>query len=694
MSLRDRIEQAILQNVAHAQYQNKIKREAAEQFTPSAGQVAWGASLLAPGAGIYDAQGNFPSAPTYEQPVAEAWSNEPMASMAENWDRGGLGGYFDASMQGLGVAGDAVLAAPFVGPVLGTGLKGIGALGAVAKAAATGSKAGKTGKGITALDETKRMLQADVNTFAKDDLGFTSPTMEALITKAPANLKGKQIIEWAQANANKGVKPKELEFLGLDEFVAANPNATMREVVAGVSANKVRVSKNIKGGGEGQVMDFDISTPLEDPLDGSLVYQHTIDDIKYDLENMTPADEYIKDELLQTFKEANPAIPASNLNEVETFLKSKGESLDDLVDVVAKNRYMQDPYELIKPTGVNVGGKTFAFGNDDVGYELFVNGERVSDKNNIAYSQTEAQIQLRNAMADRGEGTFRIDADDFDESMDYLGGEAKYKQFIDDSLPGGSNYQEVVFNWDNAPVKHDGFAHFDDDNQIAHALTRDRVLADGTDTKHIDELQSDLHTKGSQDGYKTKESIEELNKQHTRLKSKIENSYEELKPIIEKYRLTKGFKNEPRFNFHPPDEASLQKQPQSLFDLDDYINDMVREYTQREKIGPSQLPKDLNDALLKLQDPVDEFKALNRAHGKKVPNYPFKDDYHVMVLKNMLLDAIEEGKPALSVSGSAPIKARYSEKYHKFYEMLYDKKIPSAMKKLSNKYGGKFEVGS
>jgi hypothetical protein len=37
--------------------------------------------------------------------------------------------------------------------------------------------------------------------------------------------------------------------------------------------------------------------------------------------------------------------------------------------------------------------------------------------------------------------------------------------------------------------------------------------------------------------------------------------------------------------------------------------------------------------------------------------------------------------------------ARYSDKYEKFYKSLYDQKIPSEMKKLANKYGGKFEKG-
>ncbi len=58
------------------------------------------------------------------------------------------------------------------------------------------------------------------------------------------------------------------------------------------------------------------------------------------------------------------------------------------------------------------------------------------------------------------------------------------------------------------------------------------------------------------------------------------------------------------------------------------------------------------------------------------------------------MDAVEDGKDAISISTSAAMKNRYSDQYHKFYETLYDKKIPSAMQKLAKKYGGKFEKGS
>ena len=65
-----------------------------------------------------------------------------------------------------------------------------------------------------------------------------------------------------------------------------------------------------------------------------------------------------------------------------------------------------------------------------------------------------------------------------------------------------------------------------------------------------------------------------------------------------------------------------------------------------------------------------------------------------MGIKSLLVDAIDEGKDAISISTSAAMKNRYTDQYHKFYEMLYDKKIPSAMQKLAKKYGGKFEKGS
>ena len=81
-----------------------------------------------------------------------------------------------------------------------------------------------------------------------------------------------------------------------------------------------------------------------------------------------------------------------------------------------------------------------------------------------------------------------------------------HKIHVDENLPGGRNYREVSFSWANAPKSHN-IGHIDDENQVAHALVRDRVLDDGTDTLHIDELQSDLHKEGSKYGYEVPESV-------------------------------------------------------------------------------------------------------------------------------------------------------------------------------------------
>ncbi len=132
---------------------------------------------------------------------------------------------------------------------------------------------------------------------------------------------------------------------------------------------------------------------------------------------------------------------------------ASNETLDDVIDQLARIEYENAPYELMTPTGVNVGEDTFAFGDGGVGYELFVKGERVTDPDNIAYSRTEAQIQLRDKMADEGYDFFRTEAELDDPFYDFEGA-TQYKQFIDQSLPDGENYREILYTFEGAPETH------------------------------------------------------------------------------------------------------------------------------------------------------------------------------------------------------------------------------------------------
>mgnify|MGYP003145667598 FL=1 len=673
-------------------------------LTPA--QAAYIGSVFAPGAGIADAAGKFPEFPGKDVDLIDAFSGDPLPSIAENIAAGGIDRYLVAPLQGLGVVGDALYATPVVGPVLGptvgSVLKGVGGLSAVAAGI---GKAKKSKAGIGALDESKAIqtsIKQNIDKFAKDQYGFVSPSLEALIKSAPPNLKGKQITEWLAANANKGVKPKELEYLGIDEFVAANPKATINQVVEGVGDNKVVVGKNTYyHNADAPEIDFDISTPELDPLDGSPLHQFETENL---LDAVRSGDEFEIEQVVDSFNLDNPQANAKTIDEIENFLKTKGEDFEDYIDNIAKARYQQDPYELIKPKSTNevfdvdIADDTFAFGNDEVGYQLFVGGKRVTDPDNVAFSRTEAQIQLANKMEEGGD-PLRI-AGRGDEDMF---AETRYKQYVDETLPGGDNYREVVFTWENAPVEHGVQDHFDELSQISSALIRNRKLADGKKTLHVDELQSDLHTKGSRDGYSTPELDMDDTIKLGRMSSGISMEFKKLKdrilPKLENSSLdTNRLENiktqianaEELYAKSPQDRFSLIRMNdarRSMYDalatVDVKFANMDFDVVSRgQKFDFSKFDEAFNPAL-----------KIAQAKSARVPNYPFKDDWYAMSLKQLLKDAIDEGADAISVSSSAPIKARYTAEYSKFYETLYDQKIPSAMKKLANKYGGKFEKG-
>jgi len=686
--------------------QSKLARQAREQEIikglPTLGaQAGWMAGLMLPSSGGTDYFGMYPQIPTEEKMMP----TERLPSFSENIANKR---YMDAMYQTLGVLGDAAYAsAPFTGPaglIGGTVLKGAGAIGKVSKA----SKA----KGIASLQEKsdlakavkqkqKEAMERHANDYSDNvvagsagdldyssrEIPFVSPTLEALIKKAPKNLKGKQVMEWVNANANKGVKPKEVEYLGIDEFIANNPNATVDQVIEGISENKISIQKSIyKSDDATSRLDFIESNPNTDPLDGSNFWQHRTDEILDDLERPVPdsrgmikesdfvAQDRARQELLDHYnQEWRPKVNKKEWHEVPETMH------EEIADSLAKQEYRDNPYEMIEVAD-DLGqapNSTFALGNEDIGYSLFVDGKRI-DTRDIPFSNTEAKIQLRQAMADEGYDYFRLEGED-----DF--GATQFKEYIDNNLPGGENYREVSFNWENAPKGHSHADHIEEDNQIAHALIRDRQLADGTDSLHIDELQSDLHKYGSRDGYETKEAIELSNKELSKFDSLIDDEYRNLQPILKKYDLDL---TEVDWNLSPDGGKNVGKGISAR----DYVNKAVQKYTAREMVGPSQLPKDLNDALMKLQDAANSSIDENGKLFKMVPNYPFKDDWYNMGIKSLLMDAVEDGKDAISISTSAVMKDRYSNQYHKFYETLYDKKIPSAMEKLAKKYGGEFEA--
>ena len=660
--------------------QSKLARQAREQEIieglPTLGaQAGWMAGLMLPSSGGTDYFGMYPEIPTEEQMIP----TERLPSFSENIANKR---YMDALYQSMGLLGDVAYAsAPFTGPaglVAGTALKGTGAIGKASKAKGIASLQEKSDLAKAVKQKQKEAMERHANNYSDSlianpsgeldyssrEIPFVSPTLEALIKRAPKNLKGKQVMEWVNANANKGVKPKEVEYLGIDEFIANNPNATVDEVIEGISENKISIQKSIyKTSDDSPVLEFIESKPDTDPLDGSNFWQYKTDDITDALEKGQLDDiQYLADQYAANRMTPNEIASYGDEFTFEDVVKrtNKGlesgwgtETVDDVIEQMARDEYFDNPYEMIEVAndlGQNPNN-TFALGNEDTGYQIFVDGERYTAGRDVPYSNTEAKIQLRNAIGDVGHDYVRLEG----EVDDY--GATQFKDYIDNNLPGGENYREVSFNWENAPKGHSYADHIEEDNQIAHALIRDRQLADGTDSLHIDELQSDLHKQGSKFGY------EPTPAQETKLTEQIQEM------------LPDGYYADSGYVFKPdgtPVSAYLKSaearypSTEDLSEFSDYI----------DKTGKKE----------KYTELINKFGD--------TPNYPFKEDWYNMGIKSLLMDAVEDGKDAISISTSAAMKNRYSDQYHKFYETLYDKKIPSAMQKLAKKYGGKFEKGS
>jgi hypothetical protein len=516
----------------------------------------------------------------------------------------------------------------------------------------------------------------------------------------------------------------------------------------------VQITKTVNYQGvEPPTIDFEVTTPEFDPLDPTQKnYQNILDDLPDDLIN----DNYKTAQFYSYFTDPSPrtffdpsettkeALQAKKI-EFDDYLKKENLSNDEALEKFARAEYFDNPYELVKVKSVgeiaaNIPDQTFAFGNDDVGYQLFIGGERVTDPNNIAYSRTEAQIQLQNKLSEDGDPLRTVDEDPF---SDNIPGDAQYKTFVDGSLPGGSNYREVSFNLKDAPETHD-LAHpglNPEGNYIAHALIRDRKLDDGVETLHVDELQSDLHQKGSRDGYDTlatkaerisrlQENIDDINESIIILEREIPVGINQLKNVPQQKTVNRKFFTQDNFVDYivPSKQEATEKFNSFLKDLKSQKNNLenlIQTYKSENKTLTQFASTNFGKQIYDLSDNLDAFLnsiaagldskstmfklALGESTNinlnglkiqsiedtsKLVPNYPFKDDWYVMSLKQLIKDAIDEGKDAISVSTSAPIKARYTDQYSKFYESLYDQKIPSAMKKLANKYGGKFEKGN
>ena len=355
-----------------------------------------------------------------------------------------------------------------------------------------------------------------------------SPTLKAIRTYATKDLKGQGAIDFVTSPKaiQKGIKPREIERLEVVDYLKNNPDVSLIDALPEISKKEIKVS------GETQLTPTGMTrhAAFNNPKDASV---SSLDLSKVLRSELMKGDKDIVplEESIAMIREPNrQALSMQDVTQEEIFnLFPSGNN--------KKINFIDDPF-----------GEAFIYGNETDGYSAFYKENFFTM--NFPKDLNEAKIRFKHIINGGGEGeTLEIVSKEEykkvgSNPIQTYGKVKAFKTFIDKNLPGGKNYEEISINWDNAIQKHT-VGHFNPDskNQIMHILGRDRKLEDGTLSKHADEVQSDLETKGREVGYQPPpKEVEKEKDKVSKLLDGISSKNYTGKPDQVKYEL---FKHDP-----------------------------------------------------------------------------------------------------------------------------------------------------
>lgn len=185
--------------------------------------------------------------------------------------------------------------------------------------------------------------------------------------------------------------------------------------------------------------------------------------------------------------------------------------------------------------------------------------------------------------------------------------------------------QEIVRR--NLRGEHDGTtandyrsSHWDEPNILAHMRMNDRTI-DGKKSLHLEEIQSDWHQAGRKQGYKG----EGLPKTDPR--PELEKATAVLNDIDKNY----------------PYDGSVGYKT--------YVNSLPAEIKAKHDKAQSDIAK--------LTPEVESYEKMLRGASDKVPDAPFKKNWHELALKRAIREAAENGYERLSWTPGEAQAARY-----------------------------------
>ena len=302
-----------------------------------------------------------------------------------------------------------------------------------------------------------------------------------------------------------GVKAEEMEWIGLDEFLAGKESVSRAEIQEFVAANKVEVEEVTKTANP-DAEDFSSFEVVPQGIDDSYeAYSYLIDGIEDDIAGIgSGSDSYYLENVIDIMKAGRndpPEVEDSWTGQLRDHF-ANDDAIDDLpddlraefrdaIEETAKIEYMENPTEIYTIASDDGSFGYNIYGNDEQGYTITSSNDRGGGRlvASDIYSLEEVEIQARVDAQDRG----LLGASDGDTIFSY------YK------VDGGDNYREVLLTVPDTGWPTFSDSHFPEDNVVAHIRLTDRIGPNGERILYMEEIQSDWHQKGWRYGYQGSE---------------------------------------------------------------------------------------------------------------------------------------------------------------------------------------------
>ena len=289
-------------------------------------------------------------------------------------------------------------------------------------------------------------------------------------------------------------------------------------------------------------------------------------------------------------------------------------------------------------------------------------GEQMSDANFVEIAKQGNNYIVRNkedgTILDTfykvGSRSWENDSGDYVESFREIDefvsreyGKTRWSQY---KLDGGGNYREIVFTMPNSSYRNQMMGvHWGDEAEgvLVHARIQDFEV-NGKKMLFVEEIQSDWHNEGHKDGYREDAKLKEL---------------QEL-------------------------EA---KTNETFYAVEDYSTELTGLAGEYEAVAKTQKGREL------LREKIKAEKELKKAQAEfdsKVPDAPFKENYHEFVLKRLLRMAAEQGYDSIGWTPSEIQSDRWSDEFAEAYRIEYDQEMPKFLRKYGRQWGAKVESTS